>query len=165
MSATPTCVQCYIVSYKRDAQIPWVISEERKQKTISADKRSMTFGLNRTEGVSEAGKFLRRFKPQHPYIQQLDALLASESPNEQELTELRDAINAMEWTPEELLAELVEDGANSIVMNSIFYRENGFFHTEVSAAVSLPDGIEPMELSGETVINQIYDENNVQFLY
>lgn len=165
MSATPTCVQCYIVSYKRDAQIPWVISEERKQKTISADKRSMTFGLNRTDGVSEAGKFLRRFKPQHPYIQQLDELLASESPNEQELTELRDAINAMEWTPEELLAELVEDGADSIVMNSVFYRENGFFHTEVSAAVSLPDGIEPMELSGETVINQIYDENNVQFMY
>ncbi|EPL6275328.1 hypothetical protein N6147_001975 [Proteus mirabilis] len=165
MSTTPTCTQCYFVTYKRDAQIPWVISEERKQKTISADKRSMTFGLNRTDGVSEAGKFLRRFKPQHPYIQQLDALLASESPNEQELTELRDAINAMEWTPEELLAELVEDGADSIVMNSVFYRENGFFHTEVSAAVSLPDGIEPMELSGETVVKQIYDEKNVQFMY
>lgn len=165
MSATPTCIQCYFVSYKRDAQIPWVISEERKQKTVSADKRIMTFALNRTDGVSEAGKFLRKFKPQHPYILQLDELLASESPNEQELTELRDAINAMEWTPEELLAELVEDGAVSIVMNSVFYRENGFFHTEVSAAVSLPDGIEPMELSGETVVKQIYDEKNVQFMY
>lgn len=165
MSTTPTCVQCYFVSYKRDAQIPWVISEERKQKVFSPSERSMSFGLNRTDGVTEAGKFLRRFKPQHPYIQQLDALLASESPNEQELTELRDAINAMEWTPEELLAELVEDGAVSIVMNSVFYRENGFFHTEVFAAVSLPGGIEPMELSGDTVIEQIYDENNVQFMY
>lgn len=165
MSTTPTCIQCYFISYKRDAQIPWVISEERKQKTFSASARSMTFGLNRTDGVSEAGKFLRKFKPQHPYILQLDALLASESPNEQQLMALRDEINAMEWTPEELLAELVEDGASSIVMNSVFYRENGFFHTEVSAAVSLPDGIEPMELSGETVVKQIYDEKNVQFMY
>ncbi|MEI9534923.1 MULTISPECIES: hypothetical protein [Morganellaceae] len=165
MSASPECIQCYFVSYKRDAQIPWVISEERKKKTFSSLERSITFGLNRTDGVSEAGKFLRKFKPQHPYIQQLDALLASEAPNEQELTALRDEINAMEWTPEELLAELVEDGAVSIVMNSVFYRENGFFHTEVSAAVSLPDGIEPMELSGEMVIEQIYDEKNVQFMY
>ncbi|MEX9216138.1 hypothetical protein AB7Z50_17800 [Providencia rettgeri] len=161
MSDKQEFIQSFIVTFSADAPIGSLPKEGLE--FFYSSNRSVSFGFNRLSGKEAIGSFLRAFKPDHEFVQQLDELLAAPTPDEGALEDLRGWINAMEWTAEELLYELRSVGVISIVMNSIIYR-GAFFHTEVTGAAYIGGKMESLELSGETVLKQLHQELNVQYV-
>lgn len=161
MSTKPEAIQSFIVTFHPDAPIGALPKEGLE--LFHCSNRGISFGFNREDSKEAVGSFLRAFKPDHELVQQLDKLLSASPVDEKELEDLRDEINAMEWTAEELLLELRCMGVVSIVMNSIFYR-GAFFHTEVTGVAYINGKMESLELSGESVLKQMHEELNVQYV-